>query len=49
MVGDNVGDKASPTDEAIVSKLKSVCVGARNRANARLQETVILTIGELGR
>ncbi|XP_013417435.1 serine/threonine-protein kinase ATR-like isoform X2 [Lingula anatina] len=42
-------DQADIVSEMIVNKLKSAYTVAKNQSDHRLQETVILTIGQLGR
>ncbi|XP_064619014.1 serine/threonine-protein kinase ATR-like [Lineus longissimus] len=49
LVSDSRSDKASETDEAIINKLKEVKMLAIDNSNHRLQETVLITIGQLGK
>ena len=49
MVKPGSHDVAGNLQQTVISKLKKVFVEASSQGNAKLQETVVLTIGQLGR
>jgi len=48
-LGDTDVDGGEGTNELVLSKLKEAFSRAQKDTNARLQETVLLTIAQLGR
>ena len=48
-IGDESSTRASKTDEILISTLKATTSSAKKAGNVAVVETVLITIGQLGR
>ncbi|XP_074649776.1 serine/threonine-protein kinase ATR-like [Tubulanus polymorphus] len=49
LISDSKGDTTTETDQVIISKLKAAYERGQDSSNLRLQETILITLGHMGR